>query len=148
MPKKIKPLQRKEKAVNPKSLANLKKFKPGQSGNPLGGKLHNPLVRALANFTNETYRDILERVMMGHRDDLDHIVEDPNSTNLQVVVAKAFRDAVDTGSFGLVERIAERMLGKAPETLNINQQTNIKAVVATADREDIKRILQEIEDDV
>ena len=104
-----------QKEINrKKQLANLRPVKPGEVRNPEGGRAHNPAIRALKNFTHETFREVLEVALTGKPGDLDAIIDDPESTNLEIIVAKAFRDSVDTGSYSLVERIAERLLGKPP----------------------------------
>jgi len=147
---KKKPQYSSKLAAKEARLERLKKhsFKPGQSGNPLGAKLHNPAVRALKNFTHETFREVLEVVLTGTYADLIAIIENPESSNLHVVVAKAFRDSVDTGNYSLVERIAERLLGKPPETIHITKKTDLRAIIASTDRTEIKKALSEIEDDV
>jgi phage terminase small subunit len=130
------------------SLKNLKMFKKGQSGNPLGGKLHNPALRALRSFTNETFREVLELVLTGNQAKLSDIIIDPSSTNLEVLIAKAFQNAIKSGDFHLVERIAERLLGKVPDTIKIGKITNAKEIISDADKEEIKQILTKIKADV
>lgn len=131
-----------------KGSENLRSWKPGQSGNPEGGRAHNPALRALRNFTNETFREVLEKVLAGSPGDLRAMITSKDSTNLEILVARAFADATKNGSFALVERIAERLLGKVPDTVNVNNRTDIRAAVASMDRAELKKLLAELEEDV
>lgn len=101
-------------------------FKPGQSGNPEGARKHNPIQKALKNLTVQTYREVIEAVLTGNVDNLRAMVEDPQTSALQVGVATAFINAIKSGDYAVIERIAERIVGKIPDELNVNAK-NINA---------------------
>lgn len=119
-------------------------FKPGQSGNPLGGKLHNPAIRALTKLTVETYREVIELVLTGNLTDLKNMVENPKTPAIQVGVAAAFMKAIKSGDYAVIERIAERIVGKIPDQLNVSS-TNMNANVnTTIDAVKLKAALEKL----
>jgi len=123
-------------------------FKPGQSGNPEGARKHNPIRKALANLTVDTYRKVIEAVLTGNMDNLKDIITDPNTPAIQVGVARAFVKAIEAGDYGVIERIAERIVGKIPDELNVrsvNQNANMNAQV---DPEKLKAALAQLKDSV
>lgn len=101
-----------------KALKNLKPFKPGQSGNP-GGVPLNPIAKALKELTVQTYREVIELVLTGNIDALKAMIKDQKTPAIQVGVATAFMKAIQTGDYGVIERIAERIVGKIPDEINL-----------------------------
>lgn len=127
-------------------------FKPGQSGNPEGARAHNPITKALKNLTVATYREVIELVLTGNLDALKDMVHDPKSSSLQVGIAKAFAKAIENGDYGVIERIAERIVGKIPDELNVNSNNNsnvnMNAAVAVVTDEELKARMARIRGDV
>lgn len=135
-----------KKPVPPQLLRN--KFKPGQSGNPKGRPPLNPIQRALKNLTVETYRDVIQAVCTGNLDNLKAMVDDPKISALQVGVARAFLKAMQAGDYAVIERIAERIVGKIPDELKVSS-TNVNANLnASIDKEKLKAALEQLESDV
>lgn len=141
---KTKSLQGRGKAKN--SLANLKKWEPGQSGNPLGARAHNPAVKAFKSAGRETYQKILEIVLYGDEGDLEKLIADPKASVLEKITAKAFQDALNKNNFSLVERIAEQIFGKQAETVNIGRSGPFSAEVQERDVEETAAALKRIKD--
>lgn len=124
-------------------------FKKGQSGNPEGGRLHNPITKALKNLTVESYREVIEKVCTGNIAELQRMIEDPSTSALQVGVARAFVKAMQAGDYQTIERIAERIVGKIPDELNViskNMNANINS--KPVDRKEVIDILKKLEGDV
>lgn len=120
-------------------------FKPGQSGNPEGSRLHNPLVRAFSKMSVETFRRVLEVILTGNRDDLNKIIKDKKSTNLELAVATAMVNAIREGDYGVVERIAERIIGKIPDQLNVKSEGVLDVSIDPAKlRAALKKIKSEV----
>lgn len=119
------------------------KWKPGQSGNPNGRPKLNPIQRALKELTVQTYREVIEAVLSGNLDNLQAMAENPKTSALQVGIAKAFANAIKAGDYAVIERIAERIVGKIPDELNVNAlNTNLHG---TIDKEKLKAVLAEFE---
>jgi hypothetical protein len=106
-------------------------FKKGQSGNPKGFK-QNPPIRALKNFTIDTYREVIELVLKGNLRELKAMIEDPTTSAIQVGVATAFMVAIKKGDHVVMERIAERIVGKIPDVVNVNAINNSKVAVTVS----------------
>ena len=123
-------------------------FKKGQSGNPEGGRAHNPAIKALKNLTVETYREVIELVLTGNLAQLKAMAEHPETSALQVGIATAFMKAIQSGDYSVIERIAERIVGKIPDELNV-RSTNTNANLNTAiDKAKLKAAMAELEKDV
>ena len=123
-------------------------FKPGQSGNPDGGKKHDPIKKVLKNLTIETYREVIEAVLTGNLENLKEMIENPKTSVLQVGIAKAIVRAVKEGDYEIIERIAERIVGKIPDELNLhstnkNFNANAKVPVARV-KEALAKLYEEI----
>lgn len=133
----------------PRSAKHLVKhrFKKGQSGNPEGGRIHNPVTRALRNLTIESYREIIELVLTSNVTAIKAIAEDPDAPGVKVGVAVAFLKAIKNGDYTIIERIAERIVGKIPEHITIDPLT-VNAKVAVIDKAALARAMAELADEV
>lgn len=124
-------------------------FKKGKSGNPAGARAHNPITKALKNLTVDTYREIIEVVCTGNLDRLKDIIEDPKTSALQVGIARAFFDAIKKGDYLVIERIAERIVGKIPDELNVvSKNLNANLNSKPIDRKEVVEIVKKLEDSV
>lgn len=96
-------------------------WKKGQSGNPKGRPkgTTNVIRQALRELTVETYREVIETVLKGNMAALQAIIDDPDTPVIQVGVAKAFMKAMKAGDYATIERIAERIVGKIPDEINL-----------------------------
>lgn len=128
-----------------KQLANLKKWKKGQSGNPLGGAAHDPAKRALKNLTLQTYREVIELVLTGNVAALKAMVEHPDTPAIQVGVATSFMKAIKSGDYGIIERIAERIVGEIPKVVKIDSVNNTNLSINPIE---LKLALEKLEQDV
>lgn len=134
----------------PKTTAHLKKhqFKKGTTGNPQGARLHNPAIKALTKLTVETYREVIEIVMKGTLKDLKAMAEHPQTSALQVGIAASFIKAIQAGDYNVIERIAERIIGKIPDELNVNSTSNTNLKVGALDREKLRAAMKQLATDV
>jgi hypothetical protein len=125
-------------------------FKKGQSGNQAGARAHNPAIKALQKLTVESYREIIELILSNNVAAVKTIAEDPNTTALQVGIAVAFLKAIKNGDYTVIERIAERIVGKIPDVVTVNQNTNmaISGSIKVFDKVALKAAMDEIEKDV
>jgi Family of unknown function (DUF5681) len=118
----------------PKTTKHLKphQFKPGQSGNPEGGRKHNPIARVLKEITLETYRELIKVVLAGNLDHLRKIIKDPQSSALMVGIARSYVKAADAGDWETIEKITQRIVGKIPEEIIVSSTNkNLNANVNT-----------------
>lgn len=124
------------------------RFKAGNKSNPLGAKAHNKAVLAARRLTVDTYREVIELVLQGNLADLKEMAENPNTPALQVGVAVAFMKAIKTGDYNVIERIAERIVGKIPDQLNVTSNNNSTLHVGMIDQTKLKAALIALEHNV
>lgn len=108
------------------------------------------VTRALKNLTIETYRNVIELVLTGKLADLKTMIENPNTPAIQVGVATSFVKAIKAGDYGVIERIAERIVGKIPDVINVNSnnKTDLTGRLAVLDYDKLKSQLAKLESDV
>lgn len=128
-----------------KNTSGLRPYKKGQSGNPLGGKLHDPAKRALKQLTLQTYREVIELVLTGNVAALKAMVEHPDTPAIQVGVATSFMKAIKSGDYGIIERIAERIVGEIPKVVKIDSVNNTNLSINPIE---LKLALEKLEQDV
>ncbi len=138
---------KRKKNVQQKSLDNLKPIKKGEIRNPNGARTHNPITKALQKLTIETYREVIELVLTGNIDALKEMIEDKKTPAIQVGIATSFLTAINKGEYAVIERIAERIIGKIPEQLNINS-TNSNINHTTFEPAKLKAAFDKIKNDV
>ena len=134
--------------LRPKMIEKM--FRPGQSGNPKGRPKLTPEQRELRKLTIETYKEVIELVLTGNLKELKEMAEDPSTPAIQVGIAMSFMKAIKAGDYTVIERIAERIVGKIPDLVHVTSQnnTNINTKVAIIDRDLLKKALTDIESDV
>ncbi len=135
---------------NPKPPPKHSRFKKGKSGNPSGGRAHNPATKALRKLTIETYREVIQLVLDGKVQDLKDMAEHSDTPAIQVGIAVAFLKAIKNGDYSVIERIAERIVGRIPEVVTVNQNTNmaINASIKVIDKVALKAAMDELEKEV
>ena len=104
--------------------------KGGPSANPRG-RTPNPAIKALRKLTLETYREVIELAMVGNLAALESVAKDPATSAVQVGVAVALLKAIKSGNVEVLERLAERIIGKIPTVIDVNnnQQSAIQVML-------------------
>lgn len=129
----------------PRDAKHLKahQFKKGEpSANPEGARRHSPVTKALFNLTVETYREVIQLIMTGNLAALQSMIKDPDTSAVQVGIAMSFMKAIKRGDYHVIERIAERIIGKIPDEINLNSKnTHVSAI----DPEMLKAALEKLE---
>jgi hypothetical protein len=134
----------------PRKTDHLKphQFKPGQSGNPKGRTPLSEKARELRKLTIESYRKVIELVMEGNLLELKALAEDPETSALQVGIATSVMKAIQAGDYIIIERIAERIIGKIPEVLQIDPTSNVNVKISVIDKDMLKKANEELEKSV
>lgn len=130
-----------------KHLAKHQFKKGAPSANPIGGRAHNPVTKALARLTVDTYREVIELVLTGNLTKLKAMVEHPDTPAIQVGVAAAFMKAIKNGDYAVMERIAERIVGKIPDQLNVVTDNKVQTTV-NYDPIKLREAMQKLSNDV
>jgi hypothetical protein len=131
---------------------NLRPAKKGEIRNPKGRPPLSPIQKALRELTVETYRTVIELVVSGNMAELQRMIDDPKISVLQIGVAKAFMKAMKAGDYQTIERIAERIVGKIPDQINLVSK-NLNADVtlnaeSSVTKDEVKAAFDELEREV
>lgn len=97
------------------NLQNLKPFKKGQSGNPDGGRKHNPDVKKIRRLSKEEVADIASLLLEKNIEGLQAVINDPNSSTLKVWTATLVVKSMKKGDSKCWDVILSRIIGKVPE---------------------------------
>lgn len=135
---------------NPKPPPKHSRWKKGQSGNPAGGRAHNPALRALKNLTVETFREVVELVLTSNVAEIKRIAEDPNTPGVKVGVCVAFLKAIKSGDYHIIRAIAAELIGKLPDQVNVNANVNaaVDASIRVIDKQKLREAMDELEKEV
>ena len=113
----------------PRNLSNLKPFKKGQSGNPLGRSLENPEMKKLKNLTEAEMVEVGSLVVKGTIKQLRAIKDDPNASALKCMMAAVAIKTISTGNPQALDILLNRLVGKAKERVEV-VSTNAHAIAA------------------
>lgn len=116
-------------------------FKKGQSGNPHGVPKEKVMVR---KFTSEQLTKAIELAMSMTVEQADKIVNDKTLTLPEKVVLRAIVDSAQHGNYSKFYEIAEFILGKIPNKIEIISSLKEKL----EDKEKVKAAIKAIENEV
>ncbi len=118
--------KKKPKKGNPQNLRPA--WKKGQSGNPNGGKLHNPEIKKLKNLTEAELIEVGNLIIQGTYEDLVMRAKAPNATVLTMMSCAIAQKAIkgDTNAYNAV---LDRFVGKVKERSEVNATVTGKATV-------------------
>lgn len=131
--------------ANPKGTPqNLKKFQPGQSGNPLGGRLHNPELRAIKRLTAHEVAEIGSLIVSKNLSKLRAIVKDardnPDSkhSGLKSWIAMVAIKGISKGDAHALDVLLNRLIGKVSDKVQVTGEDGgpIRSLVGAMTRED------------
>ena len=103
-----------------KSANHLKahRFKKGQTGNPDGARLHDPLVKAFKNLTKDEMMEIGTLVLKGSIDELKQVSKNPKTTVLKAMLAAVAVRTISKGDPGALEVLLNRLIGKVRDDIH------------------------------
>lgn len=105
-----------KKGGNPQ---NLKPWKPGQSGNPDGGRLHNPAWKAVKQMSHEDLSALLHFVSHTELIEVERAAKDPTTPMLQRLVMNCFVTATKKGDAKAFDSLMNRMVGPRPQVVEL-----------------------------
>lgn len=119
--------------MRPSSLANLKKFKPGQSGNPTGaGRWPKELQNLRSQSKQEVVR-VVSRCMLMSKKQLKAMALNPDATVAEILVASIISKAIETGCPIRSQFLFNYVLGKPkPVDLDESDQEPVEQDVVDA----------------
>lgn len=137
----------------PRTTKHLKKhqFKKGMpSANPLGGKLHDPVFRAIKNIGRQEFREIIEIALTCDTEALQRYAEDKQLSVVQMGVVRALVKAALKGEWSVFKDIVEQLVGKNPDVVHVKSDnvTTVNAAVARVTDEELKKRIEKLRSDV
>lgn len=94
-------------------------WKPGESGNPAGGRKHNPEIRMLKRLTQEEFVDIGNMIISEDMASLTRIVKDDTETVLRRMVASVAKKVITTGDANTLDIFLNRLIGKVKDQVQV-----------------------------
>lgn len=110
--------------VPPNSLANLKKFKPGNNANPLGAGAHDPVKKMLKRLTSEELKDIASLLLSGNVKELAHVRRSSSSSGIRAMVAGLALRAIRQGDANAFETLLARLMGKVENKVQLSGEVS------------------------
>lgn len=93
-------------------------FKKGQSGNPLGGKLHNPEIKLIKKLSEKELIEVATFVLQSKVGEIKARMKDPNTSVLQGMVLGLAAKIMTKGDASAFNALMDRMLGKVKDNVN------------------------------
>lgn len=97
-----------------------KPFKKGQSGNPQGGRLHNPEIKRIKALTEAELVDIGSFILKSSLEDMKKKIKHPETSMLEGMVIGLAHKAIVKGDAGAFNALMDRLLGKVKENFNFS----------------------------
>ncbi len=110
-------------------------FKPGQSGNPLGGRAHDPELRAVKNLTKRELADIGNLIIKNDYDALKKLSKENSATVLQRMLASIAVRIIDKGDMGALDILMNRLVGKVKDEIALTNLPQVNVTMPANGRE-------------
>lgn len=134
-----------------KRLKNLRHFKKGQSGNPEGGRAHNPELRRIKRVTQAEVAEIGSLIVGKDLNALKQIVADAKSgakkhSALKLWMATVAIKGITSGDSHRLNALLDRVVGKVKEKIELTGHGDgpIRSITTTMTKEErlleIKRL--------
>lgn len=94
-------------------------WKKGQSGNPLGGKAHNPELKRIKNLTNNELVEVANLIIKGSINDLKEMKDDDEQTVLKRMLASVAVKIISKGDMHALDVLLNRLVGKVKDKLDV-----------------------------
>lgn len=110
-------------------MKGLRPFKKGQSGNPLGGKLHNPEIKKIKALTEKELIDVASFILSSSIGEIKTKMRDPKTSMLQGMVLGLALKAMSKGDASAFNALMDRLLGKVKEHVDFSGSISSSAKV-------------------
>lgn len=137
--------------ANPKSIAPFK-FKKGQSGNPQGGRLHDPFTRMIKRLTSAEVAEVGGLIIKKNITALKSIIEDakmnPDSKHsaLKVWISTIAIKGITKGDAHALDVLLNRLIGKVKDRIELTGEEggSVKMLVGAMTPEERERELKRL----
>lgn len=105
------------------------RFQPGQSGNPQGGKLHDPALKQIKNMTKDELKKVANLVIQGSMENLQLLARHEEATVLQKMLASVCLRVVVNGDMGALDTLLNRLVGKVKDEVEMSGDVKPQIIV-------------------
>jgi hypothetical protein len=95
-------------------------FQKGQSGNPLGGQLHNPEMRAIKRLSEKELIEVATFVLNSKVSQIKARMKHPDTSVLQGMVLGLALKCMTRGDASAFNALMDRLLGKVKDNLSLS----------------------------
>lgn len=106
-------------------------WKPGQSGNPSGGRAHDPALKALKRMTKDELAKIGQLVLDGDYETLVELAGDRSASVLAQMLASVCLRIINKGDHAALDTLLNRIVGKVKDELDVGGTGLAARVVVT-----------------
>jgi hypothetical protein len=106
-------------------------WKPGQSGNPLGGKMHDPALKAIKNLTKAELVTIGNLIIKRDIKALKEVIDSKDATVLQVMLASVAEKIIRQGDMHALDILLNRLVGKVKDEIMHQGEINTPQIIVT-----------------
>ena len=106
-------------------------WKPGQSGNPNGGRAHDPALKAVRKMTKDELAKTAQLVLDGDYDTLVALANDRSASVLTQMFASVCLRIIYKGDMAAFDAFLSRIIGKVKDELDANLTHSAARVVVT-----------------
>lgn len=102
------------------NTSGLRPFKKGQSGNPEGGRLHNPEIKLIKRLSEKELVEVATFILGSKVNQIKARMKHPSTTVLQGMVLGLAVKAMSKGDASSFNALMDRLLGKVKENVNFS----------------------------
>lgn len=106
------------------NTSGLRPFKKGQSGNPQGGKLHNPEIKLIKRLSEKELVEVATFILGSKVNQIKARMKHPETTVLQGMVLGLAVKAMSRGDASSFNALMDRLLGKVKDHVAISGNVN------------------------
>ena len=123
----------------PSEAQKAARFKPGESGNPEGGRRHNPDLRRLKKLTTEEVLEIGSFLLSNNIAKLqamtDDAIQNPRSrhSSLKIWIARVVLQGSKKGDAKALELVLNRLIGKVPDKMEFPNLNKPQVIITLPD---------------
>lgn len=104
-------------------------FQKGESGNPLGAKLHDPEIKQLKSLTKKELVEIGNLIIKGNIADLKAVSKAETSTVLHTMLASVAARIISKGDMAALDVLLNRLVGKVKDEVHHGGEVRLPQVV-------------------
>ena len=121
--------------MNPNGGPAQYRFKPGQSGNPGG--------RPKAKITIDLLKEIVEKLFLMNREQLQQVITDAKTTTIELQFVSIMARAAKDGDYSRLSFILDRIIGKPKLPEEITEEEKMRAEVKKMTREQLIELVKD-----